>query len=448
MHSVSEIENGFSRSEKQLEAWACFLSENAKFIGYGGAGGGGKSYLGCDIFSTMCVTHPETKWFFGRNTLMEVRDSMVHTWRKVCKAKGIDGWRVNDRGIFFDNGSIIDFLELQYYPRKDPMFEALGSKEYTGGWIEEAGNVHPLAFEVLKSKVGRWHNEEIGLAGKILVTFNPKKNWLYHTFYKPYRDNNQAEDTRFIPALYSDNPWLPKEYIENLKNIKDKSTKERLLNGNFDYDDDPTALIPYEKIAAIWSNTHINRDYANRYITADIARYGSDKAIIMVWYGFVIVDVKVYDISSTVQIQNTINTMRSKHGIPARNCIADEDGIGGGVVDNCGINGFLNNGRPFDSAYYNLKSECAYHLADTIGSIYFEYQVAEDERQYIEEELGQIKTYQADNDTKLRILPKDKVKENIGHSPDWADNFIMRMWFELGYSEYDPDFVRRVEMLI
>jgi len=87
-------------------------------------------------------------------------------------------------------------------------------------------------------------------------------------------------------------------------------------------------------------------------------------------------------------------------------------------------------------------------LADTIGSIYFEYQVAEDERQYIEEELGQIKTYQADNDTKLRILPKDKVKENIGHSPDWADNFIMRMWFELGYSEYDPDFVRRVEMLI
>jgi len=438
----------FERSDKQKQAWDMFLSSDVRFIGYGGAGGGGKSYLGCDIFSTLCATMPNSKWFFARNTMMEVRDSMVHTWRKVCGAKGLKGWRVTDKNIIFINGSTIDFLELQYYPRIDPLYERLGSKEYTGGWIEEAGNVHPLAFDVLKSKVGRWMNEEFGLAGKILVTFNPKKNWLYHTFYKPYRDNEETSDTKFIPALYSDNPWLPKEYIENLRNIKDKATKERLLRGNFDYDDDPTALIPYEKISAIWSNTHIKKDYANRYITADIARYGSDKAIIMVWYGFVIVDVAVFDTSSMVDIQNTINSMRSKHGIPARNCIADEDGIGGGIVDNCGINGFVNNGRPFDSAYYNLKCECAYYLAKAMGSIYFEVQVSEDERQCIEEELGQIKTYQADTDTKLRILPKEKVKENIGHSPDWADNFIMRMLFELGETFDAKAFARHVEMLI
>jgi len=118
---------------------------------------------------------PNSKWFFARNTMMEVRDSMVHTWRKVCGAKGLKGWRVTDKNIIFINGSTIDFLELQYYPRIDPLYERLGSKEYTGGWIEEAGNVHPLAFDVLKSKVGRWMNEEFGLAGKILVTFNPRK---------------------------------------------------------------------------------------------------------------------------------------------------------------------------------------------------------------------------------------------------------------------------------
>ena len=32
---------------------------------------------------------------------------------------------------------------------------------------------------------------------------------------------------------------------------------------------------------------------------------------------------------------------------------------------------------------------------------------------------------------KLKLLPKDKIKENIGRSPDYLDNFIMRMSFEV-----------------
>jgi hypothetical protein len=34
-------------------------------------------------------------------------------------------------------------------------------------------------------------------------------------------------------------------------------------------------------------------------------------------------------------------------------------------------------------------------------------------------------------DGKLRILPKEKIKEHIGRSPDWMDIFIMRMYFEV-----------------
>jgi hypothetical protein len=48
----------------------------------------------------------------------------------------------------------------------------------------------------------------------------------------------------------------------------------------------------------------------------------------------------------------------------------------------------------------------------------------------IKQELTMLKTYESDKDGKLRILPKEKIKEVIGRSPDWLDIFIMRMFFE------------------
>ena len=42
----------------------------------------------------------------------------------------------------------------------------------------------------------------------------------------------------------------------------------------------------------------------------------------------------------------------------------------------------------------------------------------------------------ADKDGKLRILPKEKIKDNIGRSPDYLDCFIMRMWYEVNQSNY------------
>ena len=45
-----------------------------------------------------------------------------------------------------------------------------------------------------------------------------------------------------------------------------------------------------------------------------------------------------------------------------------------------------------------------------------------EEKEKIIQELGQLKTYEADKDNKLRILPKEKIKENI---TDTLDNLIL-----------------------
>jgi hypothetical protein len=43
---------------------------------------------------------------------------------------------------------------------------------------------------------------------------------------------------KFIAALPSDNPYVPKSFFDNLETA-DETTKQRLLHGNFDYDDTP-----------------------------------------------------------------------------------------------------------------------------------------------------------------------------------------------------------------
>ena len=427
-------------TEKQIIAFDFFTDPVVKVIGYGGAAGGGKSILGCYSLLILCSCLHGSKWFIGRDRLKDTRESVLFTWKKISKILEIRGWKYKDNHIYFQNGSEIEFLDLSYYPQADPLYERLGSKEYTGGWIEEAGSVHPMAFEILKTRIGRWYNNEFGMIGKILVTFNPKKGWLDSTFYRPWKNNQETKEIRFIPALWKDNCHLDSSYIENLKNIKDKSTRERLCNGNFDYDDDPSSLIDYEKIMAIWHNHHVDhRLQESCYLTADIARYGKDWTRIFVWKGHRVIDYLCFAKNNLRDVQAAILMFRIKYVIPVTRCIADEDGVGGGVVDNCGIIGFVNNSKPMDKAYLNLKTECAYKLAEMIDSIHFEASVSDMDKAHIEEELSMLKTYRADVDGKLRILPTEKIKEQIGRSPDWLVNFIFRMYWDVYRPEHITD---------
>ena len=414
-------------TEKQIQAIDYLTDKVTDYVGYGGAAGGGKSAIGCYWLMTLGYYLPGAKFFIGRDSIKDTRASVLKTWSDIASKVGFTAYKFNDIGIFFDNGTEIELLDLTFYPYKDPMFERLGSKEYTAGWIEEASQVHYLAFEVLKTRVGRWKNEFV--KSKILCTFNPKKNWVDSTFYRPFVKGIETVETRFIYALPIDNPYLPSDYMKRLYELKDEATKQRLLFGNFDYDDDPTALIDFKQITDMWDRQPQRN--GKKYITADIARYGSDKAVVMAWDGYNIEEVLTFDLSSTTTLQNSIRALATKHGVIFQSIVCDEDGVGGGVVDTLRCRGFVNNSTANNTIYANLKTECGYKLAELFDKITISANVKSDVRDIINSELGQLKTYDADKDGKLKILPKDKIKENIGRSPDYLDNFIMRMYFEV-----------------
>ena len=427
---------------KQQDALKVLTDTTTTVLLYGGAAGGGKSFLGCFWLMVNCLAYPDTKWFIAREELKRIRQSTLITFFKVSKMIEVNCYKVNnnDNFIEFSNGSRIDLLDIRRIP-SDPLYERFGSTEYTGGWIEEAGETDYGAFEVLKTRIGRHLNDVYNLKRKILITSNPKKNWLYRLIYKPWTNGTLSNDTKFIQAYYSDNDNLTEDYIQGLNEIKDASTKARLKSGDWEYENDPTSLCEHDDIVALFNNTHV-QPTGKKYITADIARLGSDKAVIVVWDGWTIIEYVEYDVSKTTEIQNAINTLRAKHSIAAHKCIADEDGVGGGVVDNCRIKGFVNNSKPLkivnsgavqNENYYNLQSQCCYKLAEIINAnkLYIKADMPTITQQTIIEDLEQLKTYQVDNEQKLRVLPKKIIKENIGRSPDWRDVIMMRYWFEL-----------------
>jgi len=414
-------------------------------IWWGSLVGGGKSWLGCEWLLTQCYFYPGTKWFIGREELSRLKKSTFVTFTKVCAYHKIPDtdWKLNgqDNYIEFTNGSRIDLLDLAMKP-SDPLYERYGSSEYTGGWIEEAGETNYMAFDVLKSRLGRHMNKEYEIKSKMLMTCNPKKNWLYKLVYKPFKEGTLDPKWAFIQSLYSDNPFTADEYGENLSEITDNATRQRLMHGNWEYDDDDNAMLTYDDIIDCFTNV---AEHGNKYYVADIARYGGDRIVKGKWNGF-----HCYNISWNQKqgLDTTITQIRDdliNEQIPYSHCVVDDDGVGGGVTDMLGgVKGFVNNSSPMDIGgikqnYQHLKAQCAYELARLIKLHKIKITV-EDEttKNLIIEELEVLRRKDSDKDGKLKIIPKEEMKEVLGRSPDFLDMLIMRMYFQFKNTTVRP----------
>lgn len=424
---------------KQHQAYKVLQDDETRFLLFGGGAGGGKSWLGCEWLITNCYFYPGSKWFIGRNELTRLMKSSYITFGKVCKYHGIprDDWNLDGKWnvIKFANGSSIDLLDLAPQPR-DEDYERFGSLEYTGGWIEEAGEVAFKAFDVLKSRVGRHENERYSIKiPKILLTCNPNKEWLYRLIYKPDKEGTLPTEYKFIKALYSDNKYTAEDYGEQLSSIDDKATQQRLKYGNWEYDDDPASLINFEAILDLFTNTV---DEGKIYMSVDVARFGKDKTVVGIWEGLELIHIHMYERQGLDVTKDKIRTLASNHRIPYSHIVIDEDGVGGGLVDQLsGVRGFVNNSSPLEEDgerpnFANLKAQCSYKMAYLVNNRLMSVKI-EDEtiKDMIVEELEQIRAKDIDKDGKLKVRPKEEVKEILGRSPDVSDMIMMRTVFEI-----------------
>ena len=217
---------------------------------FGGAAGGGKSWVGCAWLVLMCIKYPKTRYLMGRSKLDSLKKTTLNTFFGVCETWGIKAgkhynFNAGSNIITFFNKSEIMLKDLFLYP-SDRNFDNLGSLEITGAFIDEANQITEKAKNIVASRM-RYKLDDYNIIPKMLMTCNPAKNWVYTQYYRPSKDGAQKPFRKFIQSLVDDNEYISKYYKTQLLTL-DELSKQRLLFGNWEYDATNDALIDYDAI--------------------------------------------------------------------------------------------------------------------------------------------------------------------------------------------------------
>ena len=432
-----EIDQWLRLTTKQIKFFEKLTDQHTRFIGYGGGARGGKTICGTSAALFTCYAYPGTAALIGRAELTNLRRTTLKTLFRLMLyhdlKEGTDyNYNKQDHIIRFKNGSEIILMDTRSRP-SDPLQTKFGGLEITWAFIDESNETDLDVITTIYSRCGNRNNTKYGLLGKVAEGFNPDKGHVYRRYWKPFRDGTMPNNRHFIRALASDNPSpQANEYVQQLLESGDKIKIERLVNGNFEYDDDPTNLFDYDALNDMFTNDHVRTGNAAS-ITADIALEGSDKMVVVVWKGWSVVEkIYAFDKTNGKEVIDNLTQIKRRHGVPNSRIIYDDDGIGSFVKS------FLSGCKPFKNGsvpvrkenFENLKTQCFYKFADQVnsGNIWIQ-----DDRykEQIIEELQVIKTRDEDKDGKKKINKKEDVKSLLGRSPDFAEALMMFSYMKL-----------------
>ncbi len=403
---------------------------------YGGSKGSGKSFLGCSLILGDALTWPGTFYFIARKTAADLVRYTVPSVHEVLQLWGVgqEYWRFNGQYNFFElhNGSRVYLIDAKYLP-SDPMYERFGSMQMTRGWIEEAGEFTREAKANLQASVGRWKNKDYSLPPKLLVTCNPSTNFLFTEYYKPWRDGSLPPWRRFVQALPTDNKMLPEGYVENLMRTLSPSQVERLVFGNWEYEDDPNWLVDYDAVCDMFTNDFVPEE-GEPFISTDLAGKGRDTWVVGSWKGMVCRIPVARTFSEGKAMEETLRRLSVGLKVPRSSIVTDADGLGFYLESYLkGIREFHGNARACDpEKFANIKTECAYKLAELINKRRIHVICTDAMADRIKQEMAVLKSEDTDAaESKRRLISKERMKNVLGHSPDFLDMLIMRMIFEV-----------------
>lgn len=208
-----------------------FLADHHKYVGYGGARGGGKSWSVRVKAILLAFRYPGIKQIIIRKTYPELQANHVKPLREMLPT---GSYRYNDskKEMYFPNGSQILFRYLD----TDKDLDRFQGTECDVMYIDEGTQFTEEQFKMLAPCV-RGVND---FPKRIYVTCNPGgvgHQWVKRLFVtRQYKADENPDDYSFIQAGVRDNKILMElqpEYIQQLEGLPPK-IREAWLNGSWD----------------------------------------------------------------------------------------------------------------------------------------------------------------------------------------------------------------------
>lgn len=445
-------------SEKQKIALDLLDDQQVTEIYFGGSAGGGKTLLLCLWMLLQCRNYPGIRIGLGRKELTRLKQttvvSLLREAHRMLEVSNQDYAFQDQKGLItYTNGSSIQLLDLIRQP-SDPDFDTLGSLNLTHAVIDEGGEIVKKAKDVLGSRVNRFLNDEYNITGKLVITGNPSQNFTRDEYYEPYikagagsyqkwetgivyvNDQEMTSYRAFVKSLPTDNPFLPKNYIERLKQLPDQERK-RLYDGNWDYIDQDDMLFPSLLLDRAMTG---ELTIGNKYIGVDVADKGKDKTVATYMENGIIREQKELqvDTSGEKAISNStalelikFAQQRGFNDNMARQIAIEGNGVGVGVRD------FMRNKGWFITEYTataSSRSKGFYnffkHLDEGKTKIFNELETINELRKQL-----MAMTYDFKDNLEPTVIQKKKLKEILGYSPDEADSAMICDWVANGSSD-------------
>ncbi len=208
---------------------AKFLASRARYTGYGGARGGGKSWAVRVKAVAGAMNYPGIKILVLRRTYPELENTIIEPMLQLINSATLEGKSAGDRlasyngtmrTLYFVGGSTIKFGHLQ---SANAISEYQG-QEYDWIFLDEATHFTEWEFRVLAATL-RGVNK---IPKRFYLTCNPGgvgHMWVKRLFVdREFRADENPKDYLFIPATVEDNTALmdsSPDYVQMLDLLPD-----------------------------------------------------------------------------------------------------------------------------------------------------------------------------------------------------------------------------------
>jgi len=196
-----DLIQGYTPHQRQTE----FHRNPAKYCAFIGGVGSGKTFAGFAEGMKYAVLHAGSRGMVVSPTYPMLKDAILPFLETRLPRYLIREFNKQDKRLVIFNGSVIYFRSADKPDR-------LRGPNLAWFWIDEAAL---CAYATWKIMLARLRQEGFPLRGWITTT--PKgRNWVYQVFIE-----NASPQHAVIRATSYDNPYLPSDFVEDLKHTYD-----------------------------------------------------------------------------------------------------------------------------------------------------------------------------------------------------------------------------------